>query len=118
MSVLVDVILARRKKQEKYFKDYLYWAKKIKQITEALLNDRNIKIIIFGSVLKKDEVARDIDVLVISSALKDKNSFQKSEIRANIWEKIGFESPFEIHLIAPEDYENWYKFFIGDFIEI
>jgi len=38
--------------------------------------------------------------------------------KVKIWKKIGFFSPFEIHLITPEEYKNWYQYFIKEKIEI
>lgn len=114
MTKLVDVVLDRRKGQEKYFKDYLRWAKEIKKETDILLKET--RVFIFGSILKRNEIPRDIDILIVSPKLK--TTAQKSKIRAKIWEKIGFSAPFEIHLITPEEYKNWYSHFIKEKIEI
>jgi hypothetical protein len=46
------------------------------------------------------------------------DSKNKSEIRAKLWKAIGFTTPFEIHLITPQDYKEWYKNFIREFVEI
>ena len=107
---LVDILLEKKKREEKYFKNYLFWSKKIKKEAEQLLG--RVKVIIFGSILKKNEIPNDIDILIISSKLK--TSEQKNKIRIAIQKKIGTSSPFEIHLITPEDFRDWYSYFIKD----
>jgi len=111
---LLDLLIERRKKQEKYFKNYLFYAKLVKSEAEKLLAE--VKVFIFGSILRKDEIPRDIDILIISPKLE--SSEEKSKIRAEIWERIGFSSPFEIHLITPKEYQEWYSHFIKEKIEI
>jgi len=114
-KTLVDLLIERRIKEEKYFKDYLNYVRKIKKIATKLLG--KVRVLVFGSVIKgQAEPGSDIDVLIISPKLKD--SKKKSEIRAQIFKK-GFGSPFEIHLVTPEEYQNWYRYFIKeDQIEI
>lgn len=110
----IDTLIEEAEKEEVYFKNYLKYAKKIKRTVQDLLGE--VKVLIFGSILKKNEVPEDIDVLVISPKLE--NSEIKSEIRAKLWQKLGFFSPFEIHLITPEEYKDWYQYFIEEKIEI
>jgi len=110
----VDLLIEEAQKEEKYFKDYLKYAKEIKKEAEKLLG--KVKVFIFGSILKKEEIPRDIDILIISPKLK--KTYQKSQIRAKLWKKIGFSAPFEIHLINPEEYRQWYKYFIKEKIKV
>jgi len=35
-----------------------------------------------------------------------------------ISKEIGECTPFEIHIVTPEEHENWYKKFIDKYIEI
>ena len=116
MSQLVDILLEIRKEQQKYYDDYEFWAKKIKTEAEKQLGES--RVLVFGSILRKNEVPRDIDILVISPAFTGASTRKKSEIKVQLWKKIGAASPFEIHLISPEDWEEWYKNFIKEFIEI
>lgn len=111
---LIDLLIERQRRQEKYFKNYPFYAKKIKKVAEELLG--KTKVLVFGSILKKDELPRDIDILVISPKLR--TSKKKSEIRVEFWQRLGTSFPFEIHLITPKDYQNWYKFFIKEKLEI
>jgi len=110
----IDELIEEAKKEEKYFKNYLYYARIIKKESQKLFG--KVKVFVFGSILRKDEIAHDIDILIISPKLK--NSEKKSRILTEIWKKIGFSTPFEIHLITSEEYRNWYKNFIEEKIEI
>jgi predicted nucleotidyltransferase len=115
-QTLVDLLIEKTKREEKYFKNYLSYAKVIKKEAQKLLGE--VRVLIFGSVLKKDEIPRDIDILIISSKLEDMDPKNKREIRTKLWKAIGFTTPFEIHLIKPQDYKEWYKNFIKEFVEI
>jgi len=111
---LLDILIEQSQEQEKYFKNYLEYANQIKKETERILG--KVKVFIFGSILRKGEVPQDIDILIISPKIK--NTSQKSKILAEIWKKIGWLAPFEIHLITPEEYQNWYRYFIKEKKEI
>jgi len=111
---LIDLLIERQRRQEKYFKNYKFYAKKVKKIAKEYLGE--VKMFIFGSILRKKEVPRDIDLLIISPKLKSPE--EKSRIRCRLWKKLGFGSPFEIHLITPEEYRNWYRYFIKEKIEV
>jgi len=112
---LIDLLIERQRKEEKFFKNYQFFARKIKKVAEEILG-KNVQLFIFGSILKNDEVPQDIDILIISPKLED--SEKKNEIREKLWQKLGFSSPFEIHLITPEEYTGWYKHFIKEKVEL
>ena len=114
MSKLTEVVLSRRKTQEKYFESYLGWAKIIKKEAERFLG--GVRLFIFGSILRREEVPRDIDILIISPKLR--TAKKKREIKVKIWQKIGIFSPFEIHLVTPQEYSYWYKNFIKEKVEV
>ena len=117
MSKLVDLLWDVRKKQEKYFKNYKQWAEKIKSASQRRLAE--VRVLIFGSVLRKNEVPRDIDILVISPMVKDLSPQEKSKLKAEIFKEIGYFAPFEIHIVSDDDYKGWYKNFIKDeFIQV
>ena len=59
MRTLVDFLIEKRKREEKYFKNYLSWARKIKKVAEKELEDA--KVFLFGSILKKKTQANDIE---------------------------------------------------------
>jgi len=109
MRTLVDFLIEKKAREEKYFRDYFFWAKKIKKVAQENLGKS--KVFLFGSIIRKQaEPGSDIDILIISPKLKTPE--KKSEIRTKILEKIGNNSPFEIHLITPQEYRDWYSHFI------
>ncbi len=107
---IIDILIEKKDREDKFFKNYLHYAKLIKEKSQKLLGP--VRVFVFGSILRKNEIPNDIDIMVVSSELKD--SEQRNKIRLKIWEKIGTGGPFEIHLITPEEYENWYSHFIKD----
>ncbi len=111
---LTDILIETAREQEKYFKNYLKYAKKIKIAVRRL--DSTARVYIFGSVLKKGEVPEDIDVLIVSPEFE--TSEEKSEAIVKIVKTTGFNSPFEIHLATPEEYKDWYRHFIKEKMEI
>jgi len=110
----IDILIEKAKKEEKYFKSYLDYVKKIKKEAQKLLG--RVKIFVFGSILRKNEVAQDIDILIISP--KFEVSEKKNEIRLKIQKKIGPDTPFEIHTITPKEYKEWYSHFIKEKIRV
>ncbi len=110
----VDLLIERTQREEKYFKNYLQYAKEIKAAAEEVLS--KLKVYVFGSILRNDKVVRDIDILIIAPELDDPE--KRADILASIWRKIGTLHPFEIHLITPEQYSGWYKYFIKKKIKI
>ena len=110
----IDQLIEEAREEEKYFQNYLKYGKKIKKEAEKFLDE--VKVFIFGSILKEDEVPEDIDVLIISPELK--TSVEKGKIRAKLWQSLGFSAPFEIHLINPQEYQDWYRHFIKKKIEV
>lgn len=102
--------IERAKQQEKYFKNWRHYAEEIKKVAQDILGE--VEVYVFGSILRKDEVAQDIDILIISSELK--STSQKSRVKAEIWKELGIGDPFEIHLITPEEYQQWYDHFIEE----
>ena len=112
---LIDILIEKRKREDKYFKNHLRWAEEIKK--EAQRNLKKVKVYLFGSAVKgKLGPGSDIDILIISEELR--NPRKRSWVREKILEKIGRPSPFELHLITPLEYRNWYQKFIDKKREI
>jgi predicted nucleotidyltransferase len=85
--------------REKYFKNYLAYAKKI-------LKDKKLLVLVFGSVAENDfTLSSDIDVLIISNKAPMKR-VERGEILGKIYASIGKVHPFEIHLITQRDWEQ------------
>ena len=104
--------------RKEYFENYLEWAKRIKETARELIGE-DVKVIVFGSVVRKDWTpASDIDVLIISDKLS-KNWEENRWLRTEIKKRIGPFSPFQIHLATTEEFKNWWKNFIKeDYVEV
>lgn len=105
---LIDILIEKERIQQKFFKNYKKYFKEIKKIVKKEIGPA--KVVLFGSILTKRKPKRDIDVLIISPKFKKKEN--KLKLKKKIYFKFGWLFPFELHLITPEEYENWYKYFI------
>lgn len=120
MTSLVDGLIERKKKNEKYFQNYRDYALKIKEIVgkQPL---RDPRVLVFGSVVKGTWIPNrsDIDILIISDDVKMSASWQ-NDLKLKILRQIAdLSSPFELHFATPVVYKEWYEGFIkGDFIEV
>ncbi|HIE36054.1 MAG TPA: DNA polymerase subunit beta [Candidatus Omnitrophica bacterium] len=113
MKTLIDILLEETRENEVYFNNYLKYLKIIKKEVNKILKDA--KVFVFGSILKgKFSPASDIDVLIVS---KNLDPSKKLLIKNIIYKKIGFFSPFELHLITDDEYINWYRHFIKENIK-
>jgi len=113
MNEYFDYLISK----EKYFKNYLKYVKILKENAKKILKDKNLKVIVFGSVIEKDyTLSSDIDILIISSKIP-KKGIKRAKILGRIYNSIDIFSPFEIHLINKEDWKV-YKKFIKKFKEV
>ena len=114
---LVEILLETQKRKREYFKNYEFYSRKIKEIAERILRD--VKVIVFGSIVRNEYTPdSDIDILIISKNLPE-DIEKRAEIRTSIKSTLDSFSPFQIHLATPEEFENWYKNFIKEnYIEI
>lgn len=114
-KTLVDILLERKAEREKYFKNYLKYARMAKKIAKKELKD--VKVFVFGSVVKKEHTpASDIDLLIVSKNMP-KRMKDRAEIQAKILKKIGIFSPFEIHMVNEREFK-WYERFIDKKIAV
>jgi predicted nucleotidyltransferase len=89
------------KKWEKLKNAEEYLKKKIDDIKKVL---PDAEIYIFGSVAEGIyDITSDIDVAIVSNAIKD-----KIKTTLHIQRILGI--PFEIHLFTKEEWENYKKF--------
>jgi uncharacterized protein len=119
VTEFVDLLIQRKKKDEKYFTNYMKYAKVIKNVSTKSLE--GARVLVFGSVIKGNWVPNksDIDVLIISNKVL-KSGVWQSELKLNMLQEIGdITAPFDIHFATPEIYNSWFKNFIkNDFIEV
>lgn len=113
---LYKLLADRFQKKEKYFKNYLAFVKIVKERAQNILPD--VKVLIFGSVIKGEYLpSSDIDILIISEKVPPE-IFAQTKIKYELLKD--FEAnPFELHLVTPKVFENWYKLFIkNDYLEV
>jgi predicted nucleotidyltransferase len=116
MKSFYEIILEEAKSRKKYLDNYMFYAKIIKEKAKKLLKDAEVYV--FGSVVRGDyNPMSDIDIMIVSEKVPD-NVIEQAKIKAKILED--FEAGvFQIHLVKPFEYENWYKKFIkNDIIKI
>ncbi len=102
---------------QKYRKDYLKYARKIKEIAEEFFKENLLKVIVFGSTVKGNfKPWSDIDVAII---LKERvNEIEIAKFIGKINKLFGIH-PFEIHVIPLKFWEEWYsKFIKKDWVEV
>lgn len=113
--MLFELILKQAKEREKYFKNYLKYAKKIKE--EAIKSLGDCKIYVFGSVVEGKAIpASDIDLLIVSKNTP-KTMKERSELATKLLKAVGIFSPFELHLVNEEEFE-WYKRFVKKLLPV
>ncbi len=110
MGFLRKVYEGRRK----YFEDLENYLEKIKEVVAE--NNPDAKVYLFGSVAEGNYSVglSDIDVAVVSEEFRDRE--KKLEIFGKLT-KTFFDSPFEFHVLTPEQWEV-FKRFVGRCIEI
>lgn len=115
MKSLVQVLKSRVQSEKKYFVNPQKYAQTIKNLAQKEL--ASPRIFLFGSVVEnKATPGSDIDLLVVSPSVPQRQS-DRAKIKAAFYKEIGFYSPFEIHLITPQELD-WYARFINRKIEV
>jgi predicted nucleotidyltransferase len=111
---LTEILTEQAKEEEKYFKNYLAFGRKIKKIVKNL---KDARVYFFGSVIEGNYTpASDIDVIIVSRNMPSSLS-KRNKIKVKILKEIGIFAPFEIHLANEKEFE-WYKRFIKKFKEV
>ena len=75
------------------------------------------RIFLFGSVARGDyRFDSDIDVLVVVPGLKDE--WDRSRVSTLLHKVVNAQEPFEIHVVSPEEFREWYLKIIDVYEEI
>jgi predicted nucleotidyltransferase len=113
----IDIAIYSYLKRKKYFENYLKICKKIKNVVKKIVKDKNLKVIAFGSVVKKTYTPlSDLDILIVSDKIK-RDEYAK--IRVKIKESLkDFSAPIEVHFANNEIFKKWYKKFLDKYVEI
>jgi len=96
-----------------HLKNYRDIARKVKKIVRERCGDA--RILVFGSVVEgKVTALSDIDILVICDLDRDERVRLKSEI----YRRLGYDLPVELHIASEKEFQGWYRRFIGKFEEV
>ena len=105
-----DLLKRRAEKRQNYLDNLPFYRREIEEFFKGKLGE--VRVRFFGSVLTESfDAESDVDVLVVSRNTPPRLD-ERSRLVAELWSRIGFASPFEIHLITEEEYEDWYSHFI------
>ena len=111
----IDLLIEDAEERKRFFEDFLRYAEKVKEVVRR--RDPNARIIVFGSVVRGDvRPDSDIDLLIITDMAEKLD--ERIKLRMEIMRILGEGSPFEIHIITAEEYENWYRRFIDQTLEL
>ncbi|MDK2464680.1 MAG: nucleotidyltransferase domain-containing protein [Candidatus Korarchaeota archaeon] len=111
---LVDLELERLREWRRYLEDPLRYARRMREVARRV--DPEARVILYGSrVSGEARPDSDVDVLVVTRVAGD--AWARARLRVEIAREIGDYTPFEIHIVTPEEFERWYGRFIGDHIE-
>ena len=112
---LIDLLLELRKEKERYYADPLRYARAIKDVVRSF--DADARVYLFGSYVRGTmRPDSDIDVLVVTREASD--VWRRVRIRVEVKRVIGDLTPFEIHLVTPEEFEVWYRRFNDVMLEV
>lgn len=111
----IDILIERANRRKEYFRHRRRYLRRIKQLMRGMVP--HAKVYLFGSVARGDYwINSDIDVLIVSPSMPSR-SMERSRISAEVHSAIGHGSPFELHLVTPDEMK-WYNRFIDKKIEV
>ena len=114
---MIEILIDEVRRRRRYFDRALDYAREIGRIASELLGDEGVEVYLFGSFAEgRHTPSSDIDILVVSEKAP-RTAGGRAEIIGAILRRIGLDSPFEIHLIGPDEL-NWYERFIGRKIRV
>ena len=114
-KTFIDLLIENAEERRRYFRDFIKYAEKVKEIVKQ--SDPDARIMLFGSAVKGElRPDSDIDLLIITDIAEKLD--ERIKLRMEIVKILGEGSPFEIHIITDEEYENWYRKFIDRFLEL
>jgi len=114
-KTFIDLLIEDAEERRKYFRDIFKYAEKVKEIVKQ--RDPDARIMLFGSAVKGElRPDSDVDLLIITDIAEKID--ERIKLRMEMVKILGEGSPFEIHIITDEEYENWYRKFINRFPEL
>ena len=114
-KTFIDLLIEDAEERRKYFRDFIKYAEKAKEIVKQ--RDPDARMMLFGSAVKGElRPDSDVDLLIITDIAEKLD--ERIKLRMEMVKILGEGSPFEIHIITDEEYENWYRKFIDRFLEL
>ena len=114
-KTFIDLLIEDAEERKRYLRDIYKYAEKVKEIVKQ--RDPNARMMLFGSAVKGElRPDSDIDLLIITDIAEKLD--ERIKLRMEIVKILGEGSPFEIHIITKEEYENWYGKFIDRSLEL
>ena len=114
-KTFIDLLIEDAEERKKYFRDFIKYAEKVKEIVKQ--GDPDARIMLFGSAVKGElRPDSDVDLLIITDIAEKLD--ERIKLRMEMVKILGKGSPFEIHIITDEEYENWYRKFIDRSLEL
>jgi len=114
-KTFIDLLIEDAEERKKYLRDFIKYAEKVKEIVKQ--RDPDARIMLFGSAVKGElRPDSDVDLLIITDIAEKID--ERIKLRMEMVKILGEGSPFEIHIITDEEYENWYRKFINRFPEL
>ncbi len=111
----IELQMMLAEERRRYLEDVKRYLQAIKRVARRF--DPDARVILFGSYVEgRARPDSDVDVLVVTRLASD--TWERARIRAAVAEEVGVSTPFEIHIVTPEEYEGWYRRFIGRSLEI
>jgi predicted nucleotidyltransferase len=103
----IELELEYMTNKRKYLENIWAYLSKIKDL--CIEYDRGCRVLVFGSFIRGNmRVDSDVDVLIITKLAKD--PLFRGRLFKRIIMEIGFENPFEIHIVTEEEFLEIKKF--------
>jgi len=114
-KTFIDLLIEDAEERRRYLRDILKYAEKVKEIVKQ--RDPDARMMLFGSAVKEElRPDSDVDLLIIMDIAEKLD--ERIKLRMELVKILGEGSPFEIHIITDEEYENWYGKFIDRSLEL
>ncbi|MFP3950518.1 MAG: nucleotidyltransferase domain-containing protein [Candidatus Bathyarchaeia archaeon] len=112
---LIDLQLHAQEERQRYLDNIDFYLELIKEVTSE--EDPDSRVLVFGSYVKGEmRIDSDVDVLIITHLAEDTE--ERVRLRVRIARGVGIYSPFEFHIATREEYNNWYKNLIEEYMVI
>ncbi len=111
----LELLLRNAAELKKYYENATDYVKRIKIV--ARKHDPKARVLLFGSFVKGlMRPNSDIDVLVVTELAKSVKN--RLKLRVEVAREIGEYTPFEIHIVTPEEFKSWYSRFLNKYLEV